>query len=96
MTKKTIYFLLILTPVLSCKQKTEQKFYSEKFNWEIIIPKEFEKMNIRDSEALEKKGIDALSKNYEEEIEKNTRIKHSQGNENPFVSDPSLVDTLNF
>lgn len=31
-----------------------------------------------------------------EEIEKNTRIKHSQGNENPFVSDPSLVDTLNF
>ena len=31
-----------------------------------------------------------------EEIEKNRRIKEIQGNENPFVSDPDLVDQLEF
>ena len=31
-----------------------------------------------------------------EEIEKNNRIKEIQGNDNPYVTDPSLVDQLDF
>ena len=93
--KKIILPFLILIIFLSFNQKSEQKFYNEKFKWEIIIPEGFEKISAQESEYREKKGLEILSKNFDGEIEdkrtsifefKNGRFNTMEANYTPFDS----------
>ena len=93
--KKIILPFLILIIFLSFNQKSEQKFYNEKFKWEIIIPEGFEKISAQESEFREKKGLEILSKNFDGEIEdkrtsifefKNGRFNTMEANYTPFDS----------
>lgn len=73
----TMYKLYLLTGLLilqGCKrQNAGQEFYSQEFDWKIIIPAGFEKMEDKEAEELQRKGLDAIEKTYQTEIESRTR-----------------------
>ena len=68
------YFLASLLILQGCKgQNAGQEFYSQEFDWKIIIPAGFEKMDDQEAEKLQRKGLDAIENTYQTEIENRSK-----------------------
>lgn len=69
-----LYFLAGLIILQGCNgQNTGQEFYSKEFDWKIIIPPAFEKVDDKEAERLQNKGLEVVESTYQDEIEDRTR-----------------------
>jgi hypothetical protein len=73
----------------------EQRLYNKTFDWSITIPRGFDTVSKKQWDKIQKRGIEAIEKTYEEKVENNSKniFVFKSGSQNYFESSYQPFDT---